>query len=215
MATPGLYIVTLRNRTPISVNAQDPRVASRAICVTYKNCKFGKAKSLEGRRASYERTFGTKNVDFHPIAVLAEIDFAEKAVLKRLDDYRIRGRTGRKNEWLEGIRPEAVHSIVLQTLGDLGLDCVILGRTLRKCKLRGIPAIESSRANKLSGPAGGKKRSTRSGSRDNRGFAAALFFGVISGLIFGLVPGVVVFSVSLGLFFISAKINASKRAKLC
>jgi hypothetical protein len=37
--TSGLYIVTLRNDEPISVNANDPRIADKAIKVTRANCR--------------------------------------------------------------------------------------------------------------------------------------------------------------------------------
>ena len=38
--TSGLYIVTLRNDEPISVNANDPRIADKAIKVTRANCRL-------------------------------------------------------------------------------------------------------------------------------------------------------------------------------
>ncbi len=42
----GIYIVTLNNSEPISVNADDPRYAQTSIKVTRHNCKFGKAESI-------------------------------------------------------------------------------------------------------------------------------------------------------------------------
>jgi hypothetical protein len=45
----------------------------------------------------------------------------EKAVLAKLDQHRIRGRTGRKNEWLEGIGAEEVLGIVLETINALAI----------------------------------------------------------------------------------------------
>ena len=101
----GLYIVTLNNEHTISVNAQDPRVAHKAIMVTKENCKFGKAKVLEGRRKNYYKTFGEENVNYFPIVRMVDIEAAEKAILGKLNDHRMRGRTGRRNEWLEGIDP--------------------------------------------------------------------------------------------------------------
>ena len=38
----GLYIVTLNNDQPISVNAHDPRHAQRAIRVTKEHCQCGR-----------------------------------------------------------------------------------------------------------------------------------------------------------------------------
>jgi hypothetical protein len=112
----GIYIVTLNNSEPISVNAQDPRVAHKAIKVTKANCKFGKAKSLKGREKYYYKTFGEHNVNFRPVALIEDISQAEKAILVRLDPYRIRGRTGRKNEWLKGISAQDVLETILETL---------------------------------------------------------------------------------------------------
>ena len=126
MKQSGLYVVTLRNEQPISVNAHDPRIAERAIKVTKANCKFGKAKVLEGRRKNYDKTFGSEYVDFTPVAVLQDIAIAEKAILKKLDVYRIRGRTGRKNEWLHGIEYTDVITIIKETLLEIQVDHQIL-----------------------------------------------------------------------------------------
>ena len=60
----GIYIVTLNNEEPISVNANDPRIAHKAIKVTRTNCKFGKARNLKAREKYYFKTFGEHNVNF-------------------------------------------------------------------------------------------------------------------------------------------------------
>ena len=112
----------MNNIEPISVNANDPRVADKAIKVTKSNCKFGKAKSLKARERSYLKVFGEENVTFIPIALMDDFALAEKAVLAKLGRYRMRGRTGRKNEWLEGIDAKAVLEVVLHTLDDLGIS---------------------------------------------------------------------------------------------
>ena len=122
----GLYIVTLNNEHPISVNAQDPRIADKAIKVTKQNCKFGKAKVLEGRRKNYYKTFGEENVNYFPMVRMDDIEIAEKAVLAKLDDYRLRGRTGRKNEWLEGIEPNQILAVVISTLAELDVEYELL-----------------------------------------------------------------------------------------
>ncbi|RLL54744.1 hypothetical protein D8Y20_02900 [Mariprofundus sp. EBB-1] len=111
----GIYIVTLNNEQPISVNAQDPRIADRAIKVTKQNCKVGKAKNLYIREKNYFRTFGKENVNFKPIAFVENIEIAEKAILSRLECYRVRGRTGRKNERLEGISSDEVLDMYLRS----------------------------------------------------------------------------------------------------
>ena len=117
----GIYIVTLNNNEPISVNANDPRIAHKAIKVTKANCKFGKAKSLKAREKNYFKTFGEHNVNFMPVAFIEDFANAEKSILARLDRYRMRGRTGRKNEWLENVSPDEVLQIVLDILAELGI----------------------------------------------------------------------------------------------
>jgi len=123
----GLYIVTLTNDHPISVNANDPRVADKAIKVTKDNCKFGKAKVLEGRRNNYYKTFGEQYVNFVPIVLLEHIVIAEKEILRLLYPFRIKGRTGRRNEWLEKITPKQVERIIISCLDDLGLPYKKIG----------------------------------------------------------------------------------------
>ncbi len=123
----GLYIVSLKNDDPISVNANDPRIADKAIKVTKANCKFGKAKNLAQRKKNYDKVFGETNVSFKPLVLMSEIKEAEKSVLQMLNQHRIRGRTGRKNEWLEKISPNEVKQIVFLTLdlrsfAYMGLD---------------------------------------------------------------------------------------------
>lgn len=118
----GIYIVTLNNSEPISVNASDPRLADKAIKVTKANCKFGKARSLKARERNYFKVFGEHNVNFISIALIDDFALAERAVLARLKRYRMRGRTGRKNEWLEGIDAKDVLDVVLHTLDDLGIS---------------------------------------------------------------------------------------------
>lgn len=112
----GLYIVTLNNTLPISVNAHDLRIAHKAIKVTKSNCKFGKAKSLRAREKNYFKTFGVENVNFFPVVLAEEVAELEKDVLARLEVFRMRGRTGRKNEWLSGIAAPAVLEIIIDTL---------------------------------------------------------------------------------------------------
>lgn len=111
-----MYIVTLNNSQPISVNAHDPRVAEQAINVTRDNCKIGKAKDLAARATNYSKTFGRENVTFYPVAVTDAYQQIERAVLRELDDYRMRGRTGRKNEWLHTITPAEALKTLKRTL---------------------------------------------------------------------------------------------------
>lgn len=65
-------------------------------------------------------------------ARLVEIDVVESAVLHELNDYRIKGRSGRRNGWLSGIEPEKIVEVVLTILIQLGLaHQVILDWKLR------------------------------------------------------------------------------------
>lgn len=121
----GLYIVTLNNEQPISVNANDPRIADKCIRVSRLNCKFGKAKSLAKRRDDYCKVFGVENVNFRPIALTLSIGPAERLVLKALGAWRIRGNTGRKNEWLHGISAAEVERIAIGTLESAGVEFVL------------------------------------------------------------------------------------------
>jgi len=130
MTKSGLYIVTLLNQNPISVNAHDKRIAHKTITVTRDNCKFGKAEDLDRRKKNYDRTFGAENVKFHVVATLTEIKLAELEILKKLDEYRIKGKTGRKNEWLERISPTEVLIIIVETLEYLKVEYVTIVRSL-------------------------------------------------------------------------------------
>lgn len=112
----GIYLVTLNNEVPISVNRQDPRRAATAITATKANCKIGRAKNLGQRLGNYQATFGPGNVNFHLIAYTTEIDVAEKVILAALDRYRIRGRTGRQNEWLENISSHEARDIAVSAI---------------------------------------------------------------------------------------------------
>lgn len=125
MPDAGLYIVTLNNEEPISVNANDLRIAHRCIHVSRLNCKLGKAASLARRHANYIKTFGAHNVNFRPIALTDDIGRAERLVLGALGAWRIRGRTGRRNEWLEGIAPTDAERVALRALDDGGVVYVL------------------------------------------------------------------------------------------
>lgn len=113
---PGLYIVTVNCDEPISVNASDLRIADRCITITRANCKFGRAKNLLARYRSYLKTFSPHMVTFRVVALLDEVNAAESACAAMLKSWRVRGRTGRLNEWLLNIEPEQVKEIVIDTL---------------------------------------------------------------------------------------------------
>lgn len=121
MQAAGLYIVELTNTHPISVNANDPRIADKCIKVTSANCKFGKAKNLIVRERNYASVFGKEYVVFRTIAYTDDIVTAERLVLKELLRWRIVGPTGRRNEWLAGVSSADVEKIALDVLAQAGI----------------------------------------------------------------------------------------------
>lgn len=124
----GLYLVTLRNAEPISVNRGDRRIEHRCIRVTRENCKFGKARDFARRHAGYRRVFGEHNVRFVALFGTEDVADAERAVLAELAPWRMRGRSGRRNEWLAGIAPDQVERIAERALRRAGIAFVVLGR---------------------------------------------------------------------------------------
>lgn len=120
----GLYLVTLNNRVAISVNANDPRIADRCLRVDHRHCKVGRSTDLARRERSYARVFGASNVNFKPLALLSDLAAGERCALRALDAFRMRGDTGRRNEWLAGIDPVAVECLVLSALAASGIEHV-------------------------------------------------------------------------------------------
>jgi hypothetical protein len=124
----SLYIVTLDNDEQISVNAHDPRIAARCIHVSRVHCKLGKSKSLALREANYVKTFGAGNVHFRPIAFTHDLGRAERLALQAVRAWRMRGRSGRLNEWLEGIEPAEAERLALHALDVGGIGYGVPGR---------------------------------------------------------------------------------------
>jgi hypothetical protein len=116
MRTSGVYIVTLTNEVPISVNAHDVRRAHLSIEVTRRHCKIGKATDLSGRERNYWKTFGEANVHFKVIAFTDDPAAAERAILKHLRKHRVRGSNGCLNEWLADIDPAAAERAALEAM---------------------------------------------------------------------------------------------------
>lgn len=117
-AARGIYLVELLNEDPISVNAYNRRIAARCIHVRKGHCKAGRARNLHARERLYCRNFGAHHVVFRVLALLDDISACERRVLQELDPWRIRGRTGRKNEWLEGIDADEVVTRVLRAVRE-------------------------------------------------------------------------------------------------
>lgn len=126
----GLYLVTLNNDSPISANAGDRRIAHRAIKVRMGDAKVGKAANLAKRRRDYMRTFGLENVNFFVLAFIPggklELDRAESKVLESLSLFRIRGATGRLNEWINGASESYIREVVLDALIRSGVEHVVV-----------------------------------------------------------------------------------------
>lgn len=112
-ASPGIYVVSLSNEQPISVNA-DRGNADRCIFVTKKNCKYGRAVNLARRYRDYIKTFGIDNVIFEVVVLTDFPEQLESTISSRLSKYRIRGRTRRPNEWLEGITSSETKKIIIE-----------------------------------------------------------------------------------------------------
>ena len=121
MSNSGLYIVALKSEEEISVNAHDPRIADRCLKVSRLNCKVGKAANLAMRERNYWKTFGRENVVFAPIVYVKDFAAAERVVLRSLSEWRVRGPTGRKNEWLAGIEPAEVQQLMLAALTEAAI----------------------------------------------------------------------------------------------
>lgn len=118
----GIYVVTLNNKTPISINAQDPRYADKVYKANYKNIKVGKAKSLKSRMGNYFKTFGEENVNFFPIIITKDIDEAEKTIMKELNNFRVRNPVSNaKTEWLIGITRDQAIEIAVTNIYKSGI----------------------------------------------------------------------------------------------
>lgn len=112
-SSPGIYVVSLSNEEPISVNADRP-FADRCVFVTKANCKFGRAVNLARRHQNYVKTFGAQHVTFEVVALTDNPAMLEAAIGARLASYRVRGRTGRANEWLVGITAGEVKQVIIE-----------------------------------------------------------------------------------------------------
>ena len=115
LKAPGLYVVCVDgNDLPID---RDPR-RKECLRIGRLNCKFGRAKNLRKRCRDYLKVFAGNIVTFKVIAILDDIDAAEAACIRSLSNYRVRKLRGRPHEWLEGITPAEVESIVRDTLNS-------------------------------------------------------------------------------------------------
>jgi hypothetical protein len=116
-SSPGIYVVSLSNELPISVNA-GRAFAHRCVFVTKANCKFGRAQNLARRYRDYIRTFGAQHVSFEVVALTENPALLEAAISARLANHRVRGPTGRPNEWLAGITASEVRQLILELAAE-------------------------------------------------------------------------------------------------
>lgn len=105
-ARPGLYFVRLQGAELASVNDNDPKRRDKCIKVNSANSKYGKAINLRSRFAAYGRTFGASRVRFDVLVLHNDLSLIEQDLHVHFLNYRIRGSTGRSNEWLENIDPD-------------------------------------------------------------------------------------------------------------
>lgn len=127
-AQSGLYLVTLNNDEPISVNADDRRLADRAIKVRRGNLKVGKAEDLVRRHRNYTKTFGSGNVNFHILAYVSggksDLQRVETAVLEGLAPFRIRGQR-RLTEWLGDVGEARAREVACEALRRAGVEYIL------------------------------------------------------------------------------------------
>ena len=114
--TKGIYIVTLNNDEPISVNSNDKRIAHKCLKANRSYCKFGKTENLRKRKNDYYKVFGKENVNFKPILSATEIFAIEKLLKNKLDIYRAISPLKRKTEWLQGIKGKELENLIIHTL---------------------------------------------------------------------------------------------------
>lgn len=107
-AQSGLYFVTLRGEALVSVNDNNSAIRDRCIRVSHLNCKLGRARNLRARYRAYCKTFSLARVDFRVLSDHPEAYDAEAALLAEFLQWRMRGSSGRLNEWLADIAPDIV-----------------------------------------------------------------------------------------------------------
>lgn len=113
-AEPGLYFVRLSGDELISVNHNDLKRRDRCIMVNSRNSKYGIAQNLKSRYLSYCRTFGRQRVQFVVLGHAATPAAIESKLHQHFSNYRMRGLSGRQNEWLAGIDPDVAFQQALE-----------------------------------------------------------------------------------------------------
>lgn len=117
-AEPGLYFVRLSGAELISVNHNDLKRRDRCIMVNSENSKYGIAQNLRSRYLNYCRTFGRERVQFAVLGLASAPAAFESKLHRHFGKYRMRGLTGRLNEWLAGINPDVAYRQALEIIGQ-------------------------------------------------------------------------------------------------
>lgn len=124
----GIYVALLLTDRLMPVT-RDPRYVDTCAKVNNKNVKIGKANSFMLREKNYWLDFDAENVEFIPIAKLADIQGAETVILRQLDSFRLISPKGGKMDWLVGIEPDAVVKAAYDVLVKGSFDYeVVLNR---------------------------------------------------------------------------------------
>lgn len=105
-STSGIYFVMLLGHELVSVNSDRPKIADQCIFVNDKNSKYGQAKNLNRRYLDYCRVFGNDRILFNVLVQTGNTQIYETALHKHFEKFRVKGRSGHLNEWIEGIEPQ-------------------------------------------------------------------------------------------------------------
>ena len=119
--TSGIYVAYIHSEKYMPVT-RDKRYVDTCARVNKTNVKIGKAKNFKNRHLDYCRDFDKENVEFIPLAGLLEIDLAERAILKKLHEYRLRSPKGGLMDWLENVDVPLVVKIVYEVLESEGFE---------------------------------------------------------------------------------------------
>ena len=114
----GIYIVSLNNAEPISIQQGDSRYDNKDVFkANNKNIKIGKASDFMKRAKNYDKTFGKDNVNFEPLIITDDFENAEQKILDAVKEYReTNPYSGRKLEWLSGISMLKAKELLFDTL---------------------------------------------------------------------------------------------------
>ena len=143
--TSGVYFVRLKGENLISVNDDRPSIRETSVKVNNSNCKYGRAVNLHRRFRDYQKTFGADRVLFTVLAVTTNFIETESVLDEHFRSFRMRGRTGRLNEWLERIDPD----IALQSARNICRQKTSSNDTLptNSNPLKGEPSTRLSHVN--------------------------------------------------------------------